>query len=143
LTPGATAAPGSGSVTGNGLLQDLESFLEGIAGNLTGTAGNELVQVTNNLIEDVVSAIGIQQWYSLYMTKYCEGGFTPNYADADAKRNVSACKSLSKSTRRFNLGLGWLTGCNSSVKFIERQSNTFNLPSRADSDRFLGAQYTQ
>jgi hypothetical protein len=84
-------------VTGSGLLQDLESFLGGIAGNLTGTAGNELVQVTNNLIEDVVSAIGIQQWYSLYMTKYCEGDYTPNYADSDAKRDVSACKSLSTS----------------------------------------------
>jgi hypothetical protein len=72
-----------------------ESILNGALGGLETLAGQEVEKVVNVLIEDVVNALGIQQYYKLYMMEYCSGQFIPNYADPKAVMNVTACTKYS------------------------------------------------
>jgi hypothetical protein len=89
-------APTGTSTNGNGLISDLESLFNIIAGTVTGDVGQEVETVINAVIADAISAAGIKQWYSLYMTEYCEGDYTPSYTSANAKENTTSCTKLSK-----------------------------------------------
>jgi hypothetical protein len=89
-------APTGTSTNGNGLISDLESLFNIIAGTITGDVGKEVETVVNAVVADVISAVGIKQWYSLYMTEYCEGDYTPSYTSPNAKANTTSCTKLSK-----------------------------------------------
>ncbi|PVH80859.1 hypothetical protein DL98DRAFT_626302 [Cadophora sp. DSE1049] len=91
-TPSATGSAGSGSTGGSGgFLQDLESLFQSLLGAATGAAGQEIVNVVNSLVAEVLNALGIDDFYSLYMREYCSGSYTPNYSSPNAKRSTTKC----------------------------------------------------
>ncbi|KAK0122484.1 hypothetical protein ONS95_010715 [Cadophora gregata] len=94
-TPSATGTASSGATSTSGggsqLLQDLESLFQNLLGTATGTAGQEIVNVVNGLVSEVLDALGIQDWYSLYMREFCSGSYTPNYNSANAKKHTTKC----------------------------------------------------
>lgn len=98
LTPQSTGTAGTGSMSGSGLLGDLESFITDVFGNVTNAAGTEVVNVINTLVGDVVSTLGVKQWYALYITEYCEGYYEPSYSTPGAKMNATSCTQLSESS---------------------------------------------
>jgi len=93
LTPQSTGTASTGSTSGSGLLGDLESFITDVFGNVT-NAGIEVANVANTL----VSALGVKQWYALYMTEYCEGYYEPSYSTPGASMNATSCTQLSESS---------------------------------------------
>ncbi|KAF8861470.1 hypothetical protein BDZ45DRAFT_799934 [Acephala macrosclerotiorum] len=78
----------SGSTNGSGLLGDLESFFNSLVGTVTGAAGDEIVTVVNSIVKDVTDALGIKDWYGIYMTGFCDGDYTSN-----SGYNTSSCTS--------------------------------------------------
>ncbi|KAH7413479.1 actin cortical patch SUR7/pH-response regulator pali [Cadophora sp. MPI-SDFR-AT-0126] len=93
-TPSATGSTGSGSTGGSGsggFLQDLEGLFQSLLGAATGAAGQEIVDVVNRLIAEVLDALGIDDYYSLYMREYCSGSYTPNYSSPNAKKKNAKC----------------------------------------------------
>lgn len=54
-----------------------------------------MASVANTLVGDVVSALGVKQWYAIYMTEQCEGYYEPSYDTPGASRNVTSCTQLS------------------------------------------------
>ena len=96
LTPATTGVPGSNS--GGTLLGDFENFVEDIFGNVTTAAAGEVVKVVNTLVEDVMDALGVQEWYGLYMTELCSGTYEPSFDTPMAKRNTTSCTQLSASS---------------------------------------------
>jgi hypothetical protein len=77
-------------------MSDLESLFNIIAGTVTGDVGQGIETVINEVVADVISAVGVKQWYSLYMTRYCEGDYTPSYSSPNAKANTTSCTKLSE-----------------------------------------------
>jgi hypothetical protein len=94
LAPQATGTTG-----GSGLLGDLEIFVTDIFGNVTSGVGTEVAQLANTLVGDVVSALGVKQWYALYMTEFCEGNYKPSYSSPNASMDATSCTKLSESSR--------------------------------------------
>ncbi|KAG4420483.1 hypothetical protein IFR04_006403 [Cadophora malorum] len=92
-TPSATGSAGSGSTgTGSGnFLNDIQGLLQGLLGVATGAAGQEIINVVNSLVAEVLDALGIDDFYSLYMREYCSGSYTPNYSSPNAKRDTKKC----------------------------------------------------
>ncbi|KAG4434050.1 hypothetical protein IFR05_010472 [Cadophora sp. M221] len=91
-TPSATGSSGTGGTgNGSGFLQDLETLFNSLLGAATGAAGQEIVNVVNGLIAEVLDALGIDDWYSLYMNEYCSGNYTPSYDAPNAKRHSKKC----------------------------------------------------
>ena len=86
------------SLDGNALLGDFESFITDVFGNITTSASQDVVDIANTLIGDVTTALGIKQWYALYMTELCSGYYEPSYSTPGARRNATRCVQLSKST---------------------------------------------
>lgn len=85
LAASATAAFGAAtSVIGSAL------------GGLGTLAGQEVEKVVNGVVEDVLDSLGIQQYYTLYMMEFCGGKFVPNYADPNAKMNITSCTKYCK-----------------------------------------------
>ncbi|KUJ08951.1 uncharacterized protein LY89DRAFT_315797 [Mollisia scopiformis] len=80
-----TASTSSGTDS-NGLLGDLESFFNALVGSATGAIGDEVVQVVNSIVADVTKALGVKDWYGLYMTGFCDG----EYTSSDGM-NTSSC----------------------------------------------------
>lgn len=80
----------SGSTNGSGLLGDLESFFNSLVGTVSGAAGGEIVTVVNSIVKDVMDALGVKDWYGIYMTGFCDGDYT-----ADSGYNTSSCTSYS------------------------------------------------
>lgn len=99
--PAATGAPGSNS--GGSLPGDFERFVEDIFGNVTTAAAGEVVKVVNTLVEDVMDALGVQEWYGLYVTELCSGMYEPSFDTPGAKRNTTSCTQLSTSSPSFGL----------------------------------------
>ncbi|KAH9205491.1 actin cortical patch SUR7/pH-response regulator pali [Leptodontidium sp. 2 PMI_412] len=90
--PSATGSAGTGNTGGgSGFLQDLESLFNSLLGAATGAAGQEIVNVINGLVAEVLDALGIDEWYSLYMNEYCSGNYTPSYESPNAKRHSTKC----------------------------------------------------
>jgi phosphoglucomutase len=81
--------PAGTSTNGSGLIRDLDSLFSIIAGAIIRGVGQELETVINEVVK---------QWYSLYMTKYCEGDYTPSYTSPNAKANTTSCTKLSELT---------------------------------------------
>ncbi|KAE9362859.1 hypothetical protein N431DRAFT_551069 [Stipitochalara longipes BDJ] len=101
LTPQATASTGSGSSSGgspsgSALLGDLESFITDVFGNVTTSAAQDVADIANTLVGDVTSALGVKQWYALYMTELCSGYYEPSYSTPGASRNTTSCTQLNK-----------------------------------------------
>jgi len=97
-TPSGTGSAGSGSTgTGSGnFLNDIQGLLQGLLGVATGAAGQEIINVVNSLVAEVLDALGIDDFYSLYMREYCSGSYTPNYSSPNAKRDTKKCTPFSK-----------------------------------------------
>lgn len=95
--PGSTATGTSVSGIGDNILSGLEGILSGIAGNVTNLVGDEIEDLVDKLVETVIDAAGIHQWYALYLTEYCSGDWLPSYSDPNAKLNITSCKKYSKS----------------------------------------------
>ncbi|KAH6673341.1 hypothetical protein B0J14DRAFT_590590 [Halenospora varia] len=91
--PSLASATASGTVGGE-LVGGLESILGNLAGNLTSAVGGELIQGVNALVKEVTKAIGIKEWYGLYMMQYCEGNYVPSYSDPNARVNITKCQPL-------------------------------------------------
>ncbi|KAN0109993.1 hypothetical protein V8E51_006380 [Hyaloscypha variabilis] len=98
LIPQATASAGSssGSTSASGLLGDLESFITDVFGNVTTSAAQDVVDIANTLVKDVTSALGIKQWYALYMTELCSGYYEPSYSTPGATMNTTHCTQLNQ-----------------------------------------------
>lgn len=94
--PGSTATGTTVSGAGDQILNGLEGILSGIAGNVTNLVGDDIEKLVDNLVETVIHAAGIHQWYGLYLTEYCSGDWLPTYSDPNAKLNVTSCKKYSK-----------------------------------------------
>ncbi|KAL2066762.1 hypothetical protein VTL71DRAFT_2834 [Oculimacula yallundae] len=94
-SPSSTGSPSNGGTGGGGggggFLQDIESLFNNLLGAATGAAGGEIIKVVNGLVADVLDALGIEEYYSLYMNEFCSGDYTPNYTSPDAKRSVKKC----------------------------------------------------
>jgi hypothetical protein len=100
LTPQPTASAGSSSTgltNGSGVLGDLESFITDVLGNVATSAAEKVASVANTLLGDVVSALGVKQWYAIYMTELCSGDYEPSYSTPGATRNTTSCSPLSGS----------------------------------------------
>jgi hypothetical protein len=63
---------------------------------VTTSAAEVVASVANTLVRDVVSALGVKQWYAIYMTELCEGYYEPSYDTPGASRNATSCTQLSK-----------------------------------------------
>ncbi|KAH8749191.1 hypothetical protein F5882DRAFT_470731 [Hyaloscypha sp. PMI_1271] len=97
LTPQPTASAGSSSgglTNGSGVLGDLESFITGVLGNVATSAAEKVAGVANTILGDVVSALGVKQWYAIYMTELCSGDYEPSYSTPGATRNTTSCTPL-------------------------------------------------
>jgi hypothetical protein len=77
-------------------LGDLETFIIDIFGNITNGVGTDIAQLGNTLVGDVVSALGVKQWYALYMTELCEGNYEPSYSFPSASMQATSCTPLSE-----------------------------------------------
>lgn len=81
-------------------LADLVPATTGIFGSLTSGIANSLDQKLEDAINDaaknVVSHLGLHQFYDFYVGSTCEGEFTPNAAAPNAKKNTTRCEATSK-----------------------------------------------
>lgn len=80
------------------MIGDFESFVEDVFGNVMTAAADEVVKVVNTLIGDLVHALGVQDWYALYVTELCSGTYEPSFDAPGAKRNATSCTQLSLSS---------------------------------------------
>ncbi|CZT11359.1 uncharacterized protein RAG0_15531 [Rhynchosporium agropyri] len=86
---GGGGGPGRGD--GGNFLQNFEGLFNGLLGAATGAVGGEFIKVVNGLVSQVLDALGIDEYYSLYSNQFCSGYYTPNYASPDAKRSTKKC----------------------------------------------------
>jgi hypothetical protein len=77
------------------VLGDLESFITDGLGSVATSSAEEVASVANTLVGDVVSALGVKQWYAIYMTELCSGHYEPSYLTTGASRNTKSCTPLS------------------------------------------------
>lgn len=71
------------------------SAVNSALGGIENLAAQEVESLINEGVETVLTALGIEQYYSLYMTEYCSGTWSPNYADPNAVMNVTNCTQYS------------------------------------------------
>lgn len=74
---------------------DLESFFNDLVGTVADATSEEIVQVTNSIIQDVIDALGIQDWYGIYMTGFCDGEYTTS-----KRLKTTTCTPYSKLASR-------------------------------------------
>jgi hypothetical protein len=91
----------------SGLVASATAIIGGALGDLGTLAGQEAENVINGLVEEVMSALGIQQYYTLYMMEFCEGNFVPTYSDPKAVMNVTNCTKYSEPAPYLLRGVGF------------------------------------
>ncbi|KAI9053990.1 hypothetical protein LZ554_002934 [Drepanopeziza brunnea f. sp. 'monogermtubi'] len=78
-SPGEESDPDTDPDTdgeGGGFAQELQGLFNNLLGAASGAVGEEIIQVVNGLVADVLDALGIKDYYSLYLDEYCSGDYT-------------------------------------------------------------------
>lgn len=91
LTPNASGVdPDRGD---NGLLGDLKDWLHHVEADTS----DKLSDLSGNIAEELADKLGLSQWYSLHVTDFCQGLFTPNATTVQPSLNVTNCTRSSPS----------------------------------------------
>ncbi|KAG5999115.1 hypothetical protein E4U54_002054 [Claviceps lovelessii] len=71
---------------GGDALEKLSELTDGVKGKINEAVGH--------IVDKVVKKIGIKEWYSLHITNWCEGDWSPNSTVVDAGLNITNCSSF-------------------------------------------------
>ncbi|KAJ5033008.1 uncharacterized protein L3040_009593 [Drepanopeziza brunnea f. sp. 'multigermtubi'] len=61
---------------GGSVVQELQGLFNNLLGAASGAVGEEIIQVVNRLVAEVLDALGIKDYYSLYLDEFCSGDYT-------------------------------------------------------------------